>query len=105
MYNLLLVAHVLICILVIILVLVQHGKGAEMGAALTGASQTVFGSQGSLPFLTKLVAICATLFFLSSFNLDHFVARRAKGSATPIMHQVAAKHTPKPVNVSPKTAN
>ena len=76
MYELILVIHVLIAITLIALVLLQQGKGAEMGAAFgAGASQTLFGSQGSGNFLTRFTAICATIFFITSLSLGHLASR------------------------------
>ncbi len=65
MYQLILFLHVLICIAIIALVLVQHGKGADIGASFgSGASNTVFGSQGSSSFLIKLTGFLAAAFFI-----------------------------------------
>lgn len=64
MYEVLLVVYLLVAIALVGLVLVQHGKGASMGASFgAGASNTVFGSSGSGNFLTKSTAILAILFF------------------------------------------
>ncbi len=73
MQQILLVAHMLICVFLVMLVLVQQGKGATMGASFgNGASQTVFGSQGSGSFLFKLTALFAALFFATSLALGYF---------------------------------
>ena len=70
--NIILVFHVLIAVGLIILVLLQQGKGADAGAAFgAGASGTVFGSQGSASFLTRTTAILATLFFITSLSLAY----------------------------------
>ena len=67
MYGIILVIHVTVAILLIGLVLIQHGKGAQAGAAFgSGASQTVFGSQGSGGFLAQSTWILAGLFFTTS---------------------------------------
>lgn len=72
MQTILLLIHVLIAIAVVGLVLLQHGKGADAGAAFgSGASQTVFGSQGSGSFLTRVTAILATVFFVTSLMLAY----------------------------------
>lgn len=79
MQQLILVIHVLAAVCLIALVLLQHGKGADVGAAFgSGASQTMFGSAGSLPFLVKVTAILATIFFISSLTLGYMTAREAK---------------------------
>lgn len=68
----LLVIHVIASIALIGLVLLQQGKGAEAGVAFgSGASQTLFGSQGSGNFLTRLTAICATIFFATSLAMAY----------------------------------
>ena len=70
MYQLILLIHIVLCIVLIGLVLIQHGKGADIGAAFgSGASQTVFGSQGSGSFLLKLTTIIAVSFFATSLLL------------------------------------
>lgn len=70
------VFHLLAALGVIALVLLQQGKGADAGASFgSGASATVFGSQGSSTFLSRVTAILATLFFLTSLGLG-FVAKQ-----------------------------
>ncbi len=71
------VLHVLVCIALILIVLLQAGKGAEMGAAFGGASQTIFGSAGAMGFLTKLTTVAAIIFMLTSLLLTFSSARRA----------------------------
>jgi preprotein translocase subunit SecG len=73
METVILVIHVLIAISLVSLILMQQGKGAEMGAAFgSGASSTVFGSQGSASFMTRGTAALATAFFLTSLTLAYF---------------------------------
>lgn len=70
MENIVLVIHVIIAVVIIGLILLQQGKGAEMGASFgSGASQTVFGSAGSGNFFSRLTAILAAAFFATSFSL------------------------------------
>lgn len=70
MTTILLALLVLVALSLIVLILLQHGKGADVGAAFgSGASQTVFGSQGSANFLTRTTAVLATLFFIISLTL------------------------------------
>jgi len=77
LYSILLVAQVIISIALVVFVLIQHGKGADAGAAFgSGASATVFGSQGSANFLTRTTAILATLFFLNSLAMAYLVSHR-----------------------------
>ena len=65
--------HVLACVGLIIIVLLQHGKGATMGAAFGGSSQTLFGSAGATPFLGKVTTIVAVVFMLTSLSLSFFI--------------------------------
>ncbi|RUO31401.1 preprotein translocase subunit SecG [Aliidiomarina sanyensis] len=75
MYEVLLVLYLLVAIALIALILVQKGKGAEMGASFgAGASNTVFGAGGSGNFLTRMTAIIAVTFFLLSLILGNMVA-------------------------------
>ncbi len=77
--QLLLLFHVLVSVGLVTLVLLQQGKGAEMGASLgSSASQTVFGSQGSSSFLFKLTGFFALLFFVTSLSLGYIAGHRAK---------------------------
>ena len=70
MQNFLIIINALASVALIGVILLQQGKGAEMGASFgSGASQTVFGSQGSGSFFTKLTAILATIFFVTSIAL------------------------------------
>ena len=65
----LLIVHVLVSIFLICIVLLQSGKGAEMGAAFGGSSQTLFGSRGAATFLNKLTTVAAVLFMVTSLLL------------------------------------
>jgi len=79
MESLVLIVHVLLAAAIIALVLLQQGKGAEAGAAFGGgASQTVFGSQGSKSFLGRLTAVLAAGIFATSFALAVYAKQRAE---------------------------
>jgi preprotein translocase subunit SecG len=75
--SVIVVLHVLVCIALILIVLLQAGKGAEMGAAFGGASQTIFGSAGAMGFLSKLTTVAAVIFMLTSLLLTFSSTRRA----------------------------
>jgi preprotein translocase subunit SecG len=76
MQLILTILHLVLAIGLIALVLLQHGKGADAGAAFgSGASSTVFGAQGAGSFLSRSTAILATIFFLTSIALAYFAAR------------------------------
>lgn len=82
MQTILVVFHLFLAIGLIGLILIQHGKGADMGAAFgSGASGTVFGSKGSASFLTRLTAGLATLFFITSMVMAYFASQRDDGDA------------------------
>ena len=71
------IIHILVCFALVLIVLLQAGKGAEMGAAFGGSSQTVFGSAGAMGFLTKLTTIAAIVFMITSLVLAFASSRRA----------------------------
>jgi preprotein translocase subunit SecG len=79
--TLILVVHVLAALGVIGLVLLQHGKGADMGAAFgSGASGSLFGSTGSANFLSRTTAVLAAVFFMTSLGLAYIATHRPKAS-------------------------
>jgi preprotein translocase subunit SecG len=63
------VIHIVVCLFLIAVVLLQSGKGAEMGAAFGGSSQTLFGSRGAASFLGKMTTVAAVVFMLTSLTL------------------------------------
>ena len=65
----LVILHLVVCVALVLVVLLQTGKGAELGAAFGGASQTIFGSSGATPFLAKLTTVMAVVFMLTSLVL------------------------------------
>jgi preprotein translocase subunit SecG len=98
MHTILVVVQVLAAVALIGLVLLQHGKGADAGAAFgSGASGTVFGARGSANFLSRATAVCATVFFLASLSLAYVVqGRKAPDS---IVETVAPAATDAPAAV------
>jgi len=82
MENLITIIHVVVSLGVIGLVLVQHGKGADAGAAFGGnSSGSVFGAQGSGNFVTRLTAICVTIFFCTSIGLAFIASNKNTSKA------------------------
>jgi preprotein translocase subunit SecG len=82
MYQLILMIHVIVAIALIGLVLIQHGKGADIGAAFgSGASNTLFGSQGTGGFLFKLTGGLALTFFATSLTLSYIVSTKYQTTA------------------------
>ncbi len=101
METILLIVHVLLSITVVGLVLVQHGKGAEAGAAFgSGASATVFGARGSGSFLTKLTTVFVTLFFISSIGLFILASQRTSENTGSIIDSVTTENPATPANSS-----
>ncbi len=77
-HTVVLVVHTLIALFLIVLVLLQRGKGADAGAAFgAGASGTVFGSRGSASFFSRATAVLATLFFVSSLGLAYLSSQQS----------------------------
>jgi preprotein translocase subunit SecG len=103
MYTLVMILHVLACLILIMVVLLQAGKGANMGAAFGGSSQTVFGSSGAGTFLGKMTAAVAIIFMLTSLTLTYTASHRGSAlfdkSKTPVTQQAA------PVTPLQNTAN
>ncbi|MFO1324857.1 MAG: preprotein translocase subunit SecG [Burkholderiales bacterium] len=80
--SFLLVVHLIVAAVVCGLVLLQHGKGADMGAAFgSGSSGSLFGSAGSANFLSRTTAILAALFFVSSLGLTYLGSMHSKSPA------------------------
>jgi preprotein translocase subunit SecG len=78
-----LIGHTLIALLIIVLVLLQRGKGADAGAAFgAGASGTVFGARGSSSFFSRATAVCATAFFISSLTLAYLSSQTGAAPAS-----------------------
>ena len=77
--NVIIVVHVLVALAIIGLVLLQHGKGADVGAAFgSGASGSLFGASGSANFLSRTTAILAVVFFLTTFILAYIVTHKPR---------------------------
>jgi preprotein translocase subunit SecG len=105
MEQLILVLHVLAAIAITALILIQQGKGADMGASFgTGASQTLFGSRGTGNVLTRSTAILATVFFITSFGLALVAKNHAKNAGmvdVPAAVDMPAEVPAKPVDDIP----
>jgi len=104
LYNILLIAQIIISVSIIGLVLIQHGKGADAGAAFgSGASGTVFGSRGSGNFLSRMTGILAALFFANSLGLAWIVAH--KPETTSLVDGISAAPTEKVEKAAATTDN
>jgi len=96
------ILHVFVCFALIMIVLLQAGKGAEMGAAFGGSSQTIFGSSGAMGFLTKLTTVAAVVFMITSLVLAFNSTRRASRSVVKERPVQSVPATPSQVPVQPQ---
>ena len=90
--NLLLVVHLIIAVTIVVLVLLQQGKGSEMGAAFGGgSSQSLFGARGSANFLSRITSALVTAFFITSLVLAYLYTRQ--GEDTGILTESVSNQT------------
>lgn len=94
MYTLLIIIHVIVCLLMIGAILLQSGKGAEIGAAFGGSSQTVFGSRGPANFLSKFTVITAFVFMFTSLSLAILAKDRTFSSTVIDLNKKPATTSP-----------
>lgn len=83
METVVLVLHYFVCAFLIVVILLQAGKGADIGAAFGGASQTVFGSRGAATFLSKLTTAVAIVFLMTSITLASFSRHKSESVIPP----------------------
>lgn len=104
MQPLILVIHVVIAVCLVVLVLMQHGKGADAGAAFgSGASNTMFGSVGTTPFLMKITVVFTIIFFATSIGLSYLSAREQRMQGTTAI-PVAPTMPTAPMSVPPPSS-
>jgi preprotein translocase subunit SecG len=103
MENLILVVHYLVCSFLIIVILLQAGKGADIGAVFGGGSGTVFGSRGAATFLSKLTTAMAVVFLLTSISLASISRSKSESSILKTVPQNVIEPETQPV-VVPETA-
>ena len=92
------VIHIVVSLGLILVVLLQTGKGAEMGAVFGGSSATIFGSSGAGNFLTRLTSGMAIVFMITSLTLGYFAGHRASGT---IFENRSPTVEPRPTTPSP----
>jgi preprotein translocase subunit SecG len=80
MTTLLIITHVLVSLFLIAIVLLQHGKGADIGATFGSSSQSVFGTEGPVPLLNKITTIAAIVFMGTSISLAYISANKSTGT-------------------------
>ena len=99
--NLVVIVQVISALAIIALVLLQHGKGADMGAAFgSGASGSLFGATGSSNFMSKSTGVAAAIFFASTLVLANYATKGADGVSGGIMEGAAKVTAPAPVTGS-----
>src|SRR5579872_3214509 len=95
MYGLVLAIHIIVCVFLIIVVLLQSGKAADLAGAFGGmGSQTAFGPRGSATLLSKATTVSAVLFMVTSLSLS-ILATRSAGLGTSVLDATPAKSAPK----------
>ena len=93
------VIHFLTCALLVLVVLIQSGKGAEISASFSGSSQTVFGSSGGANFFTRFTSSLAAIFFVTSLLLTVFASQSSRSvfeSAVPAANPAGGAQAPAP---------
>jgi preprotein translocase subunit SecG len=102
MQTLVLVLHIVAAVGIVVLVLLQHGKGADMGAAFgSGSAGSLFGSAGAANFLSRTTAVLAAVFFASSLGLTYFSTPSKSGGVTEGLAVPAGKTDAKPAVPAP----
>lgn len=102
LYNIIIIIQVLSALAIIVLVLMQHGKGADMGAAFgAGASGSIFGATGSSNFLSRSTALAAVVFFVSTLAMAYLGPYRAPAQSG-IIEKLQSVTSPAPAQQDPQ---
>ena len=112
MTTILIVVHTIVCLFLICIVLLQHGKGADVGASFGGSSQSLFGTEGPLPLLNKITTLAAIVFMGTSITLAYLSANKSTGSVMSDLkvkeQKITAKQAPvtipAPIEKTPEQA-
>ena len=110
MTTLLIVVHVIVCLFLICIVLLQHGKGADIGATFGGSSQSLFGTEGPIPLLNKITTFAAIIFMGTSITLAYLAAHKSSGTVmkdVQVQEEVPAQQAPitAPMPAAPPATN
>ncbi|NOR23686.1 MAG: preprotein translocase subunit SecG [Desulforhopalus sp.] len=97
MDTLLTIAHVVVCLFLVGIVLLQHGKGADIGATFGGSSQSLFGTEGPLPLLNKITTAVAVIFMLTSVTLAYISSQTSNSS---VMSEISVSQPTEQVEVA-----
>lgn len=101
LFSLVLTVHILVALVIIGLVLVQHGKGADMGAAFgSGASGSLFGASGSANFLSRMTGILAAVFFVTSLTLAYVASNKPKTTGSVMQETLQSQAVSQPAPVA-----
>ena len=104
LFSLLLTIHILVAVAIIGLVLMQHGKGADMGAAFgSGASGSLFGATGSANFLSRTTGVLAAVFFMTSLTLAYVASSKPKTSGSVMQETVQSQTVSQPAQAGGDT--
>jgi preprotein translocase subunit SecG len=98
MTTLLVAIHVLVCVFLICIVLLQHGKGADIGASFGGSSQSLFGTEGPVPLLNKITTLAAIVFMGTSITLAYISTNKSTGS---VMSKIKIEEQQAPAQQAP----
>ncbi len=105
LFSVVLVVHILAALGVIGLVLLQHGKGADMGAAFgSGASGSLFGATGAANFLSRTTAVLAAVFFVTSLSLAYIASNKPKTTGSVMQDAVKSEAASTAIPVSSEAA-
>jgi preprotein translocase subunit SecG len=106
MDTLLTIAHVIVCLFLVGIVLLQHGKGADIGATFGGSSQSLFGTEGPLPLLNKITTAAAIIFMLTSVSLAYLSTENSSSSVmkSVVKEQPIATEKAQPLSQEDKLA-
>jgi len=96
MTTLLIITHILVSLFLIVIVLLQHGKGADIGATFGGSSQSLMGTEGAVPLLNKITTLAAIVFMGTSVSLAYISANKSTGT---VMTKAPVQQTAVPVPV------
>jgi preprotein translocase subunit SecG len=80
MTTILIIIHIVVCLFMVVIVLLQHGKGADIGATFGGSSQSLFGTEGPVPLMNKVTTAAAVIFMLTSISLAYLSSHQGTGS-------------------------
>ncbi len=103
MTTLLIIIHVLVSLFLIGIVLLQHGKGADIGATFGGSSQSLMGTEGAVPLLNKITTLSAIVFMGTSISLAYISANKSTGTVMSNVPAQQAAIPAAPVDKSPIT--